>query len=95
MRIPWIIGTLAIVLPAAACNRSGDTSPHGVTNSTVISDAGPTAGGDGAGPPMPGDSGPAPNRNQPTIKLANWEETQQLVARNPGRVVILDLWASW
>ena len=33
--------------------------------------------------------------DQPTIKVANWEETQQLVAQNAGKVVILDLWASW
>jgi len=33
--------------------------------------------------------------DQPTITVANWEETQQLVAQNPGKVVILDLWATW
>ena len=33
--------------------------------------------------------------DQPTIKIASWEETQQLVAQNTGKVVILDLWASW
>lgn len=33
--------------------------------------------------------------DQPTLKIANWEETQQLVAQNAGKVVILDLWATW
>ena len=54
----------------------------------------------GVGPPTP--SNPTPptisgvmSTDQPTIKIANWEETQQLVAQNPGKVVILDLWATW
>ena len=48
-------------------------------------------------------TGPAPTEivetpvkaGQPTIEIANWEETQQLVARNTGKVVVLDLWATW
>ena len=32
---------------------------------------------------------------QPAIQVANWEETQELIAQHTGKVVILDLWASW
>ena len=49
----------------------------------------------GSANPSPPVSASETARDQPTIKIANWEQTQQLVAQNPGKVVVLDLWASW
>ena len=30
-----------------------------------------------------------------TVQLKSWDETQQLVAKNAGKVVVIDLWTSW
>jgi thiol-disulfide isomerase/thioredoxin len=30
-----------------------------------------------------------------TLKIASWEEAQQLIAKQPGKVVVLDLWSTW
>ena len=30
-----------------------------------------------------------------TVQLKSWDETQQLVAQNAGKVVVIDLWTSW
>jgi thiol:disulfide interchange protein len=60
----------------------------------------PVCGCGKVGPPTPSNPtiptiSATTSTDQPTIKIANWEETQQLVAQNPGKVVILDLWATW
>jgi len=38
-------------------------------------------------------------RQQPAaavpLKLASWDETQQLIARHHGKVVVLDVWSTW
>ena len=33
--------------------------------------------------------------NAVTVSVQSWDETQQLVARNQGKVVVIDLWTSW
>jgi hypothetical protein len=93
MKLKWI-GVLFVVLLASACNRRAEQDGS-VTPGTASTDA-TGAGANGAGA-----NGAVtivtvtPASDQPTIEVANWEETQQLVAQNPGKVVILDLWASW
>ena len=40
---------------------------------------------------------PAPAAEQPpiTLEVKSWDETQQLVAAQKGKVVVLDLWSTW
>jgi len=83
MKRKWM-GILAVLLLASACRSKVEI--------VGVEPAGPDAtGGQIAGTPAQ----VTPAADQPTITIANWEETQQLVARYPGKVVILDLWASW
>ena len=74
-------GVLSILLLASACNR-GKVEHAGIDTPAPKSTSAPIVSAE-------------TSADQPTIKIANWEETQQLVAQNPGKVVILDLWASW
>ena len=32
---------------------------------------------------------------EPTMQVASWQETMDLVAQHQGKVVVLDMWASW
>jgi hypothetical protein len=88
MKLKWI-GVLIVVLSTAACNRSVERD--GIDSSGTASPGTTGNGTTGAGTIVT----VTPASDQPTIEVANWEETQQLVAQNPGKVVILDLWASW
>ena len=33
--------------------------------------------------------------SSPQISMASWSETEQIIARNAGKVVVIDLWATW
>ncbi|MEO2047805.1 MAG: hypothetical protein ABGX16_14680 [Pirellulales bacterium] len=74
------LGVLSVLLLATACG----------CGKTEFVNVGPDANNTSA-PIISGKT----STGQPTIKVANWEETQQLVAQNAGKVVILDLWATW
>jgi ABC-type enterochelin transport system substrate-binding protein len=74
-------GMLCVLVMVTACGR-GKTEPEASESSA-------------AGDPPASTISFVTSKDQPTIKVANWEETQQLVAQNPGKVVILDLWATW
>jgi thiol:disulfide interchange protein len=74
-------GILSVLLLATACGR-GKVDIVGV---------GPSDANDTSAPIISTKT----STGQPTIKVANWEETQQLVAQNAGKVVVLDLWATW
>ncbi|MDP6467392.1 MAG: hypothetical protein QF918_06620 [Pirellulaceae bacterium] len=75
------LGVLSVLLLASACGRS-KIGPVGSDTSDPNYTPAPIVSAE-------------TSTDQPTTKIANWEETQQLVAQNPGKVVILDLWASW
>lgn len=99
-------GLLTILVLSAGCHRAQPVvvdSPAPTTETPAVDTAAPGAGIDKAASTAGTTTQAIDNQlsaadtatDQPTIKIANWEETQQLVARHPGKVVILDLWASW
>lgn len=52
--------------------------------------------GCGGGPAAPVEAtGPATTAPAVEVSVKSWEETQQLVAQHPGRVVVIDLWTTW
>lgn len=92
------IGLLIVLALAAGCRPA---KPVAVDPSAAATAVDTTDPADNMGPAdstaPPGTTAPAVTvvTDRPTIKIGNWEETQQLVAQHAGKVVILDLWASW
>ncbi len=79
----------AMLVMVVACNRSPDPTAResAEATTTATKDSGIHA------PAAPEKVVAAADR--PTIVIGTWEEAQQWVAQNPGKVVILDLWTSW
>ena len=66
----------------------------------VLAVAGCGGGADNENAPLAEGENRAPKGNQPgapetTLQIASWDETQQLLADHAGKVVVLDVWASW
>jgi hypothetical protein len=56
-------------------------------------------GCESGGAPQSGGNSPsganAADSGEVTIKIQSWDETEQMIAQNQGKVVVVDLWTSW
>ena len=82
-RAGTLLCVVAVILVLPACN--------GAKNAGTASD---TSGPDAAAK-VPGDSTGGAEAAEIELTVANWEQTQEIVAAHRGKVVVLDLWANW
>jgi hypothetical protein len=78
-RLSGVVASLALVALSLAGCSAGDVAD-------VQQEA------DVAGQPPPTEEAPSPSVS---VQIASWEQTQDLVAQQHGKVVVMDVWASW